>query len=338
MSGKTPEPDYRIGFALVLVASACFGLGPALGQFAADNGLSPLTTTAWRFVIPVLVLSPFLPRALAHGRLAFVGLAVGAIAALGMVAYFTALRHLSVATVSVIYFTYPLFTILLDRVLFGERIRRRAVAASLMIVAAAAVVVPAGTLSGGQAEIVLLAFAAPVGFAILIVTLSRTLTPIPVLPRASIGLTGALAGLAPGFPPVRRRAAAARGAAGGRDPDCLRCDDHCDSATALHRGFGTRRRRPDGDCRRVRTGRGAAGRLALARRSGADPRSHRRFADSGGAGVGRRARSGEYGGPETISRSSLPVRPGHRFGSRIAGSVAQAVLRQGGRPSITPGR
>ena len=199
MSGKTPEPDYRIGFALVLVASACFGLGPALGQFAADNGLSPLATTAWRFVIPVLVLSPFLPRAFAHGRLAFVGLAVGAIAALGMVAYFTALRHLSVATVSVIYFTYPLFTILLDRVLFGERIRRRAVAASLMIVAAAAVVVPAGTLSGGQAEIVLLAFAAPVGFAILIVTLSRTLTPIPVLPRASIGLTGALAGLAPGF-------------------------------------------------------------------------------------------------------------------------------------------
>ena len=199
MRGKMPEPDYRIGFALVLVASACFGLGPALGQFAADNGLSPLTTTAWRFVIPVLVLSPFLPRAFAHGRLAFVGLAVGAIAALGMVAYFTALRHLSVATVSVIYFTYPLFTILLDRVLFGERIRRRAVAASLMIVAAAVVVVPAGTLSGGQAEIFLLAFAAPVGFAILIVALSRTLTPIPLLPRASIGLTGALAGLAPGF-------------------------------------------------------------------------------------------------------------------------------------------
>ncbi|MCY3830176.1 MAG: DMT family transporter [Rhodospirillaceae bacterium] len=199
MSGKMPEPDYRIGFALVLVASACFGLGPALGQFAADNGLSPLTTTAWRFVIPVLVLSPFLPRAFAHGRLAFVGLAVGAIAALGMVAYFTALRHLSVATVSVIYFTYPLFTILLDRVLFGERIRRRAVAASLMIVAAAVVVVPAGKLSGGQAEIFLLAFAAPVGFAILIVALSRTLTPIPLLPRASIGLTGALAGLAPGF-------------------------------------------------------------------------------------------------------------------------------------------
>ena len=194
-----PEPDYRLGFALVLIASACFGLGPALGQFAADNGLSPLTTTAWRFVIPVLVLSPFLPRAFAHGRLAFIGLAVGAIAALGMVAYFTALRHLSVATVSVIYFTYPLFTILLDRLLFGERIRRRAIVASLLIVAAAVVVVPGGGLGGGRAEIFLLAFASPVGFAILIVALSRTLTPIPVLPRTSIGLTGALAGLAPGF-------------------------------------------------------------------------------------------------------------------------------------------
>ena len=194
-----PEPDYRLGFALVLIASACFGLGPALGQFAADNGLSPLATTAWRFVIPVLVLSPFLPRAFAHGRLAFIGLAVGAIAALGMVAYFTALRHLSVATVSVIYFTYPLFTILLDRLLFGERIRRRAIVASLLIVAAAVVVVPGDGLGGGRAEIFLLAFASPVGFAILIVALSRTLTPIPVLPRASIGLTGALAGLAPGF-------------------------------------------------------------------------------------------------------------------------------------------
>ncbi len=199
MNRLLPEPDYRLGFALVLVASACFGLGPALGQFAADNGLSPLATTAWRFVIPVLVLSPFLPRAFAHGRLAFIGLAVGAIAALGMVGYFTALRHLSVATVSVIYFSYPLFTILLDRLLFGERIRRRAVVASLLIVAAAVVVVPSGGLGGGRAEIFLLAFASPVGFAILIVALSRTLTPIPVLPRASIGLTGALAGLAPGF-------------------------------------------------------------------------------------------------------------------------------------------
>lgn len=199
MNRLLPEPDYRLGFALVLVASACFGLGPALGQFAADNGLSPLATIAWRFVIPVLVLSPFLPRAFAHGRLAFIGLAVGAIAALGMVGYFTALRHLSVATVSVIYFSYPLFTILLDRLLFGERIRRRAVVASLLIVAAAVVVVPGGGLGGGRAEIFLLAFASPVGFAILIVALSRTLTPIPVLPRASIGLTGALAGLAPGF-------------------------------------------------------------------------------------------------------------------------------------------
>jgi len=193
------EPDYRLGFVLVLIASACFGLGPALGQFAADNGLSPLVTTVWRFVIPVLVLLPFLPRAFAYGRLAFIGLAVGAIAALGMVAYFTALRHLSVATVSVIYFTYPLFTILLDRLLFGERIRGRAVAACVLIIAAAVVVVSPGSLTGGRAEILLVALASPVGFAILIVALARTLKPIPVLPRASVGLTGALAGLAPGL-------------------------------------------------------------------------------------------------------------------------------------------
>ncbi len=193
------EPDYRFGFVLVLIASACFGLGPALGQFAAENGLSPLVTTVWRFVIPVLVLSPFLPRAFAYGRLAFIGLAVGAIAALGMVAYFTALRHLSVATVSVIYFTFPLFTILLDRILFGERIRGRAVAACVLIVAAAVVVVPRGSLTGGGAEMLLLALASPAGFAILIVALARSLKPIPVLSRASIGLTGALVGLAPGL-------------------------------------------------------------------------------------------------------------------------------------------
>ena len=193
------EPDYRLGFVLILIASAGFGLGPALGRFAADNGLSALTTTAWRFIIPVVVLSPFLPRAFAHGRLSLLGLAVGAAAALGMVAYFHALRHLSVATVSVIYFTYPLFTILLDRLMFRERIRPRAIAASILIVAAAVVVVQPEGLTGGRAEILLLAFASPVGFAILIVALSRSLTPIPVLPRASIGLTGALVGLAPGF-------------------------------------------------------------------------------------------------------------------------------------------
>ena len=64
---------------------------------------------------------------------------------------------------------------------------------------AAAVVVPPGSLTGGGTKILLLAFASPVGFAILIVALARTLKPIPVLPRASIGLTGALVGLAPGL-------------------------------------------------------------------------------------------------------------------------------------------
>ena len=193
------EPDYRLGILFIMIAALGFGLGPALGRFAADNGLSPLTTTAWRFFIPVLALSPFLPGAFRYGRLALIGLAVGAVAALGMVAYFHALRHLSVATVSVIYFSYPLFTILLDRLVFGERIRPRAVVACALIIAAAVVVVSPESIKAGALEPMLLAFASPIGFAILIVALSRTLTPIPVFSRASVGLTGALLGLLPGF-------------------------------------------------------------------------------------------------------------------------------------------
>jgi len=193
------EPDYRIGVICVLIASIAFGTGPALGAFAANAGLSPLATTAWRFLIPVAVLLPFLPGAFKYRGLAVIGLLTGAAASLGMVAYFYALRHLSVATVSVIYFAYPLFTILLDRMIYGERIRPRAVVASLLIIAAAIVVVSPASLTGGAVVPLLVAFAAPVGFAILIVTLARTLRPIPVFSRASIGLTGAILGLLPGF-------------------------------------------------------------------------------------------------------------------------------------------
>ena len=193
------EPDYRVGVLCVLLASVAFGTSPALGRLAHDSGLSALATTTWRFLVPVFVLLPFLPAALRHGRLAVIGLLTGAAAAIGMVAYFHALRHLSVATVSVIYFSYPLFTILLDRLLHQERIRPRAVIASVLIIAAAIVVVPPSSLGGGALGPLLLAFASPIGFAILIVTLARTLTPIPVLSRASISLTGAILGLLPGF-------------------------------------------------------------------------------------------------------------------------------------------
>ena len=62
MQSRVAAPD--IGFGLVILAGAGFGLNPLFAKMAYAAGLGPSGALLWRFVGLMLVTLPFLPAAM----------------------------------------------------------------------------------------------------------------------------------------------------------------------------------------------------------------------------------------------------------------------------------
>lgn len=121
-----------------------FGLSPILVRFATDA--PGLALAVWRTVFAALILAPYaLPkigpevRAFSRRDWALIG-AAGVFVGLHFIAWIEALYWTSVASVSVLVTTSPLFIALLGFVFLRERLDRRTVAAILVAVAGAAMI------------------------------------------------------------------------------------------------------------------------------------------------------------------------------------------------------
>lgn len=88
----------RRGMALVLLAAVGFGLNPLLARWAYAGGLTPETALVYRFLIPAVVLLPFVQAALR---------APGALVGIGTLTYFRAIAVVPVATAALIITTQP---------------------------------------------------------------------------------------------------------------------------------------------------------------------------------------------------------------------------------------
>ena len=196
-----------IGLALMVGAAVGFGLNPLFARYAYAGGLTPEGAALYRFAIPALMLLPLGLAARPHPRAALVAAALGASMGLGVAAYFRALAVLPVALPALVYFTYPAFTLLLGRLLFGERIAPRAAGACACVLLACALVLAPGHLDAGQVGALLLCLAAPIAYALLLHGFTRWLAPLSVAARAAFTLGGAALVLAPAL-------LLARGAAG----------------------------------------------------------------------------------------------------------------------------
>lgn len=93
--------------ALVLLAAVGFGLNPLLARWAYAGGLTPETALVYRFLIPAVVLLPFVPAALRAPGTAARGLALGALVGIGTLTYFRAIAVVPVATAALIITTQP---------------------------------------------------------------------------------------------------------------------------------------------------------------------------------------------------------------------------------------
>ncbi|MEL7105874.1 MAG: DMT family transporter [Pseudomonadota bacterium] len=192
-----PSQSIFLGTIFVMLAALCFGSVPFFARSLIEGGMRPVDVAFWRFALPGLIFFPFVWRARVHVVPIAWAVSAGLALGLGWIGYATALQTLPVATVGVLYMTYPLFTALLGWVWFGYRPSLQAWTAAALVLVAAAVSASTGPVSADDIPAMLIALTAPLGFSYGIAVLTMKLGDLGIIARMASIQLGTLLGLAP---------------------------------------------------------------------------------------------------------------------------------------------
>jgi drug/metabolite transporter (DMT)-like permease len=201
MSVKSRVHPHLFGSGLatlaVIAASVGFGLVPYFARTLTAEGMAPHAIAFFRYAFAAIVLLPFVWLARAQWAPIVWGLVAGVGMGVGWVGYVRAVEIAPVSTVGVLYMTYPVFTLLIAWLMFGDAPGRRAILASLMIVAAAALATSPGAITADQVPALALSLAAPLGFGFGINVLVHKLTVLTPVARIACVSLGSVLGLLP---------------------------------------------------------------------------------------------------------------------------------------------
>lgn len=195
-----PRSDaMRAGLATmgIVLASVGFGLVPYFARSLTAEGMAPQSIAFFRYTIAAVTWLPLLWFSRAHWRALCWGLVAGAAMGLGWIGYVRAVEIAPVSTVGVLYMTYPVFTLLIAWLVFGDRPGRRSVLAAMMIVMAAMLASSPAAVSAAQLPALMLSLAAPLGFGFGINVLVHKLVVLPPLARIGAVSLGSVIGLLP---------------------------------------------------------------------------------------------------------------------------------------------
>jgi drug/metabolite transporter (DMT)-like permease len=181
----------------VIAASVGFGLVPYFARTLTAEGMAAHAIAFFRYAFAAVVLLPFVWRARARWNALAWGLVAGLGMGLGWVGYVRAVEIVPVSTAGILYMTYPVFTLLIAWMVFGDTPGRRAIAAALMIVAAAALATSPDAVTPDQVPALILSLAAPLGFGFGINVLVHKLTVLDPLARIASVSLGSVLGLLP---------------------------------------------------------------------------------------------------------------------------------------------
>lgn len=179
------------GTLAILGSSLGYGALAVLAKLALERGVAVVPLLAWRFLIATAVLWPVVLA----GRLGVPGRGrAGGVVSLGILyagnalAFMIGLERIPAALASLVFFTYPVFTVLLARVWIGEPLTRRRVASLAAASLGCALVIGEGvtTLEPTGIAYVLLAVVLIAGF---IVRSHATLARVPPLGAIALLMT-----------------------------------------------------------------------------------------------------------------------------------------------------
>ncbi len=188
-----------------MFAAFTFGLVPYFARELSAAGIAAPAIAFFRYVLTAVALCPFL--ALARGQLTTTlwGIAAGASMGVGWVGYVKALETVPVATAGVLYMTYPIFTLLVSWLWFGNRPVPRAMLAGALVFGAAVVAMLPGMDGLRLDPALILALAAPCSFGISINILTEKLVKIAPIARIACVTLGSVIGLLPLVLPLEAR-------------------------------------------------------------------------------------------------------------------------------------
>ena len=108
---------------VVLTAMVGYGFNPLFARWIYAFGLSPEISVVYRYGLPALLMLPFVTSIRNQPRESLMAFCGGLSMGLGALGYFKALSVLPVSVCVLIFFAYPLFTIIFGRIFFGVRIQ-----------------------------------------------------------------------------------------------------------------------------------------------------------------------------------------------------------------------
>ena len=191
------RPHLFSGTRLIGMAAIGFGLNPLFARLLIEDGLGAEMISLYRFIIPVLLLCCWLRITPGQrpevGRMLLLGASNGA----AIFAYFNALEVIPAASVILIYYTYPVFCVLVGWLFFRRRPSQNTLVAALLILLAASLAVQPETLSGEAGLALAGSFLAPLMIAFQIQYLAAPKQAMKPLSRIAWGSIGHLLVLIP---------------------------------------------------------------------------------------------------------------------------------------------
>jgi drug/metabolite transporter (DMT)-like permease len=106
------------GATLLVLAASAYGLVPILARLYYDAGGTPLALLAFRYLAALLLLAPALPLGGKRLRASAAGLTLGLLLAFVSYGYLGSVRLIPVSVAALVFFTYPMLTVVIAR-LFG---------------------------------------------------------------------------------------------------------------------------------------------------------------------------------------------------------------------------
>ncbi|WP_290698230.1 DMT family transporter [Amphritea sp.] len=149
------------GQYLVLMAAFFYGLNPFFAQLLFKEGFGAEMVSLYRFILPALFFAFFLHTPQANWPEAFRTLLLGVASGVSIFGYFHALETLPAATAILIYYTYPVFSVLIGWIFFSRVPSQNALISAALVAIAASLTVRPETLPAGALLSVGACFLAP---------------------------------------------------------------------------------------------------------------------------------------------------------------------------------
>ncbi len=173
------------------LGAACFGSIPYFAKAGFAAGISPGAAVFLRYILPAVLLAPYLPQALKSGPSSRQYVLFGMIMGLGAWSYFYALSELPVYLAASLFFSYPALLVIL-RGIGGARLRNSDWLTLGLVLCALLIIIALTPLPDVDLTAVAIGLIGPLSYGGLQLVSRRTPSYLPSLAIAACIFSGAL--------------------------------------------------------------------------------------------------------------------------------------------------